>query len=419
MQKITYYDEVKKQDPKEIALIIDGTTLTYATLCEKIEALRNAKALQIKEEGEKGQLFLIIKDNILEQLIYFLAYSGTQYVPVIVPKEFQGMEQIESFEIPSQACMAVMTSGTTGKSKLLFREKRSWYDYFAYQNPIFKMGKGTRIFMQGSLSFTGNLNLYMAQLCSGGTIIAENMFSPKIWMKRIETEKADVIYLIPAKLRALKMAYHRKGIVNSYIKMILSGSQSLGGKEAEELKRIFTDTEVLLYYGASELNYITYVTDQEMTEDKTLIGKAFPDVCVRVENDEIRVTTKYGILGIEGEVWIGDCGHMDENGNLYFDGRKDDICSINGRKISMLKVENALLSINYIQEAAVKAIKKEEQEYLCAWIVIEPHMEAEVSLIKAEIKEKLTSWEIPRRILIADHLPKNTSGKIVKRLLEE
>ena len=89
-----------------------------------------------------------------------------------------------------------------------------------------------------------------------------------------------------------------------------------------------------MYYGASELNYITYIHGSEMKEDTTLVGRAFPEVDVWIENDHFHVKTRYGILGIGNDAVIGDCGHTDAEGLFYFDGRDDDICNINGRKVS-------------------------------------------------------------------------------------
>ena len=53
--------------------------------------------------------------------------------------------------------------------------------------------------MQGSLAFTGNLNLYMGQLAAGATILAQERFDPRLWIRNIKQWQANGIYLIPAK----------------------------------------------------------------------------------------------------------------------------------------------------------------------------------------------------------------------------
>lgn len=92
------------------------------------------------------------------------------------------------------------------------------------------------MFVQGSLAFTGNLNLIMAQLFAGAVTIVENKFNPKRWEKAVKHWDVDVIYLIPSKLMCIPDCFNEK---NVNIKMILSGSQSLGKKDAEALKKFF------------------------------------------------------------------------------------------------------------------------------------------------------------------------------------
>ncbi len=131
------------------------------------------------------------------------------------------------------------------------------------------------------MAFTGNMNLYMAQLSAGATILSEDRFDPRLWIKDIEQWQADGIYLIPAKLHALYQALkHEDHDPVEKIQTILSGSQSLGKKDAMKLKTFFPKAEITLYYGASELSYVTYIRDQEMNEDKTRIGRPFPKVGV-------------------------------------------------------------------------------------------------------------------------------------------
>ena len=66
------------------------------------------------------------------------------------------------------------------------------------------------------------------------------------------------------------------------------------------------------------------------------------------------VNTKWGVIGTGKEASAGDYAHLDEEGYFCFDGRKDDICSINGQKISCIRVEQAILSLGIGAEAAVK-----------------------------------------------------------------
>lgn len=429
MEKLnSYLDTLRLYPTERVALITEHEKFTFGALIEAAKIKRNQycraeenfRGNAKMKKNENRHIHWIQELTIASQLISFLAYGDGISVPVIAPSDVKLSDEIRYVIPPDEAYMGVMTSGTSGCQKVLFRTFDSWHDFFPIQNGIFGMGEGTKTFMQGSLAFTGNLNLYMAQLASGGTIIAADSFDPRIWKRMIETEKADCVYLIPVKLRALRKIYEREHCINNTVKFFVSGSQSMGGIEARDFKKIFTQSEITLYYGASELNYITYIRGSEMKEDTTLVGRAFPDVDVWIQNDHFHVKTAYGIIGIGSDAVIGDCGRIDKDGLFYFDGRDDDICNINGRKVSSLRVEEAVREFPGVLETAVKAVHAHGRDYMKAWIVWEDNDLDNGSAnksIREFLSERLSDFEMPREIVSLKEFPKTESGKIKKKEL--
>ena len=108
--------------------------------------------------------------------------------------------------------------------------------------------------------------------------------------------------------------------------------------------------------------------------------------------------------------------HKDPEGYFCFDGRKDDICNINGRKISAVRVEQAVLNLGIAEQAAVKPIEKNGRDYLAAWIIPREKTSSVGSQeIRRLLKDTLSEEEIPRYIFFLDAFPVNESGKILKR----
>ena len=425
----TYLDALRAYPPEWEALITEKERYTFGELIEAAERVRKHPK-EIEEKQGKRHIHWIQEPTIAHQLIQFLAYGDGNTVPVIAPSDVKISDELHDVTPPEGAYMGVMTSGTSGRQKVLFRSFESWHDFFKLQNKIFKMGEGSITFMQGSLAFTGNLNLYMAQLASGGSVVAADSFDPRLWKRMIEAEQATCVYLIPVKLRALRRIYEREQAVNYRIISFVSGSQSMGGAEAVQFKKAFPEAEITLYYGASELNYITYIRGSEMKEDTTLVGRAFPEVDVWIENDHFHVKTRYGILGIGNDAVIGDCGHTDAEGLFYFDGRDDDICNINGRKVSSLRIEEAVRTFPGVAETAVKAVHEHGRDYLKVWIVWEKEAEREEiagsdsgkcgctnMAIREFLAGKLADYEIPREFVFLKEFPKTESGKIRKKEL--
>lgn len=401
-----YLAMLAAQPQEKLALVDDATSFTYGQLV--------AAASKLRERADFSQPAVFIhEDTIAQQLLQFVAYSGTATRPIIAT-ELSRNHHFDVGQIPPRACMGVMTSGSTGKSKLLWRDYHSWADFFPEQNRIFGVDEDTIIFCQGSLAFTGNLNIYMGVLAAGGTLIVTEKFRPRHWLQLMEQYAVNTIYLIPSKLMLLPKFM---SVPNEQLRHIMSGSQTMGRQEADKLLAVFPKAEITLYYGASELNYITYIKDKDMTDDRTVIGQPFAGVGISINNEEIFIDTPYHVENITLPFSLKDRGYVDERGWLHFLGRTDDICNVNGRKVSSVKVTTALTDIEGVVEAAVLSRHIADADVLVAFVA------STTSYTKQELvrrlRERLEDYELPKQFIFLEQLPRNESGKIDKLALEK
>ena len=396
---------LQNKPPHKAALITEERIYTYGDLAEL--ALRRRQ----ESAGQFGICF-IKKLTVAEQLIEFIALSGTKLVPVLAPQQAD-TGSLSGISAPPEACMGVMTSGTTGAAKVLFRTYASWAGFFDEQNRVFGITEDSCMFAQGSLAFTGNLNLYMGAFHAGACVAAADKFRPRLWQEMIMQNNCDVVYLIPTKLRLL--ARSAKAAMPC-VKNIIAGSQGFDRRDMAAVKRIMPNAEMTLYYGASEVNYITYITGSEMTDDRTLIGRPFNGVGVSVKNGEIYIDTPYHVIGKPRPCTLGDCGSVDGNGMLHFLGRRDDMYNINGLKISGLKVTGALLDCDGVEDAAVLPVYSTEGDALAAFIVGKGLTKTS---ILQKLHGKLTEHELPKHIIFMEDLPKNESGKTDRKKLQK
>ena len=401
-----YLAMLAAQPQEKLALVDDATSFTYGQLV--------AAASKLRERADFSQPAVFIhEDTIAQQLLQFVAYSGTATRPIIAT-ELSRNQHFDVGQIPPKACMGVMTSGSTGKSKLLWRDYHSWADFFPEQNRIFGVDKATVIFCQGSLAFTGNLNIYMGVLAAGGTLIVTEKFRPRHWLQLMEQYAVNTIYLIPSKLMLLPKFM---SVPNEQLRHIISGSQTMGRQEADKLLAVFPKAEITLYYGASELNYITYIKDKDMTDDRTVIGQPFAGVGISINNEEIFIDTPYHVENITLPFSLKDRGYVDERGWLHFLGRTDDICNVNGRKVSSVKVTTALIDIEGVVEAAVLSRHIADADVLVAFVA------STTSYTKQELvrrlRERLEDYELPKQFIFLEQLPRNESGKIDKLALKK
>ena len=416
----------KDLQPYKIALIVDEEQYTYGQLYDAIISMEfnnTSRIINLDQfnYGPKNKVLLIQSPSFVEQLVQWLwgLYKG--YIPMVCHNEMDAayideLAQIISVEgVPTSADFGVLTSGTTGCPKPLWRSESSWREFFDIQNNIFHINKDTKIFLHGSFSFTGVSNMVMAVLWSGGTVITTSSLRPIRWIQLIDKYHVDHIYALPTKLRLL--VRHCKSKLDS-ISYIIGGSQVLDRQLMEQLELICPNMEFILYYGASELNYITYCTGKEWLDREGTVGRPFPSVRIEEQNGVIYVTTKHHIEGIPDTYTVNDCGYIDKDGYLMFHGRQGDVINKGGYKISIPEMELYLQSLQGVSEVAVITINDEIRgEDFIAYMVLEDN--TELSKIIECIHHERPSVEWPKAILEIPMIPLTECSKVDKRKLKE
>ncbi|MBQ3442256.1 MAG: AMP-binding protein [Selenomonadaceae bacterium] len=364
---MNFYDLLKAKArlmPDKIFLTVDEDALTY-------EAFLNA----VDNQSNGG--------NFISQAVnFFAAQKGNPS---------------KSFE--------VKTSGSTSTPKTLRRTFDSWLNFFPTQNKVFRVDESSKVFMHGSLDFTGNLNTFLAVMHAGGSVVTSDKFSPKTWLKLIKD--ATNIYLVPAKLSLLA-----SGEPLDKIRSIFTGSQVLTKAQSLNLMKKFPTAEIFLYYGASELSFITYKKiSAANAADVHNLGKPFDGVTVLIRDGLIYVDTPFCAEGIATPATVGDFGRI-EGGDLIFEGRGEDFINRGGVKLSALDIEGKIATLEGVKAVAVvKVPDKVRGDNFLAYVV--------GSVDKKRIRQALTPAESPRDIIFVDALPLNASGKVDKKSLKQ
>ena len=391
MTIIERLQQYKDLEPHKIALVVDEEQYTYGQLYDAILSMEfnnTSRIINLDQfnDGPKNKVLLIQSLSFVEQLLQWLwgLYKG--YISMVCHNEMDmayidELARIISVEgVPTSSVFGVLTSGTTGRPKPLWRSESSWREFFDIQNNIFHINKDTKIFLHGSFSFTGVSNMVIAVLWSGGTVITTRSLRPIRWIQLIDKYHVDHIYALPTKLRLL--VRHCKSKLDS-ISYIIGGSQVLDRQLMEQLELICPNMEFILYYGASELNYITYCTGKEWLDREGTVGRPFPSVQIEEQNGVIYVTTKYHIVGIPDTYTV-----------------------------------KYLQSLQGVSEVAVITINDEIRgEDFIAYMVLEDN--TELSKIVECIHHERPSVEWPKAILEIPMVPLTECSKVDKRKLKE
>lgn len=447
----------QKAKPNKPCLCIDDAVYTYDTFMRDVQAEK-----ENLEMCDQTQPLVIYRNSVYDQLTAWIAAIGAGLQPIIGhPDSDDTVRKAleERLKEPSVRCdkadFGVLSSGSTGVPKILWRRTASWADFFPVQNEIFEVTKETRLFLHGSMSFTGNLNALLAVWYAGGTVVTSAYLRPRSWLKVMARYAITHIYLLPTKLRLLMeampiskentamaveakstaearrrivpavakqrippvVAKQRTAPTLSSLRMIFAGSQMLDTKLMHHLQRTWPQARFILYYGASELNYVTYCTAGEWLLEPNTVGRPFPGVRVTVDEDHmIYVTSPYTIEGVACPFSVGDKGWFSSSGRLMFEGRGGAVINRGGYKLSVPLLEKKIQELEGVAEAVVigqpDALRGEEP---VAFIQCEPGYTE--TMIKKAMTKVLSVQEMPHRIIGVEEIPLTAGSKIDKRQL--
>ncbi len=121
---------------------------------------------------------------------------------------------------------------------------------------------------------------------------------------------------------------------------------------------------------------------------------------------------------LEGLLSSGDVGHFDAAGRLFIDGRDDEMIVSGGENVFPREVEDLLAGHAAVEEVAVIGVEDEQfGQRLKAFVVLVEHGSISEDAIKAHVRENLARFKVPREVEFLDSLPRNATGKVLKREL--
>ncbi|MGW0021109.1 acyl-CoA synthetase [Rhodococcus sp. NPDC003382] len=333
----------------------------------------------------------------------------------------------------------LLTSGTTGTPKGAPRGRTSPFTSAQFLDRV-PLRRGQRMLMAApAFHGTGVSQMAMA-LALGQTVIMARRFDPLETLRLIEGERANVLVVVPTMLqRILDLGIGKIAEFDtSSLKIIFAAGSALSPDLCRRTREAFGDVLHNLY-GSTECAVATVATPEDLRRAPGTAGR--PPVSCRVEilDDAGNPVTEPGVSGrifaasglsfegytdgrdkerIRGLLSTGDVGHWDADGYLFVDGRDDDMIISGGENVYPLEVENLLVERDDVLDAAVVGV--EDPEFgarLRAFVVPTPTAARDPEEIKAYVKANLARYKVPRDVIFLEELPRNTTGKLLRRVL--
>ncbi len=193
-------------------------------------------------------------------------------------------------------------------------------------------------------------------------------------------------------------------------KTIITSSQYVSDSLLEGLYRKHPKVSVKIFYGASELNYVSWYDGRDIRDKPQYVGEIVPNVAVRIKEGRIFVKTPYSICGLSSEYCAGDYGELID-GKLYLFGRGGDWCNQSGIKLYLPRLIEKIKTCPYIKDAVAftKESQSHGQESHCCIVLIENQMQQECLKWLSEHFEKKYGF---KHYHIVSKIPLMPSGKI-------
>jgi acyl-CoA synthetase (AMP-forming)/AMP-acid ligase II len=388
--------------------------------------------------------FLDLIGDAVEEGRRFVAWVGDADEPADDPtlEDLVAMGDASDVVAPAQrGRQTILTSGTTGTPKGASRGAPTGPDPLgAILSKIPLRARGVTA-DAAPLFHTWGYSHLMLALALSTTLVLRRRFDPLTTLEDLETHKVDTLVVVPVMLqRMLDLGPEeiRRHDHSSLRVLALSGS-ALPAPLARRGLEAFGDVLYNLY-GSTEVAWATIATPEDLHAAPGTTGRPPRGTVVKLfdehgkevapgERGRIFVGNAMlfdGYTGggskdmIDGLMATGDVGYFDADGRMFVEGRDDDMIVSGGENVFPAEIEELLMRHEKISEAAVIGVPDEKFGARLKAIVV-PRNGAQLSesAVKEYVKDNLARYKVPRDVEFVDELPRNTTGKVLKRELLE
>jgi len=399
---------------------------------------------------DSGAKYLVIKESVLAQHEFTKRQLSDELGVKVIVIDDAFTEKVaqsprEDFDLvndPQTISTYLYTSGTTGTPKAAMLSHYNLTINAMQTNTAFDTDETDRFILVlplfHVLAFTC---VALMPLGSGATINLVESFRPKEFISALVNEKITVFIGVPAMYVVLVNA-GKQNVEFPHLRRVICGGAPLPVDTINGLKESL-DLEVVEGYGLTEASPACLFNPIHGVHKPGSVGVPFPlNECKVVGEDGAELPVgKPGELLVKGpnvmqgyynrpeentvtitDDWLhtGDIAQTDEDGYFYIVDRIKDLIIVSGLNVYPREVEEALFEHPRVAEAAVVGEPdKLRGEIVVAYVALKEGEEIHHKELLRFLKSRIAQYKLPRRINIIDALPRNSSGKVLKRVLKE
>ena len=354
---------------------------------------------------------------------------------------WQARKSTESEPAPPErpGRLIVLTSGTTGAPKGARRPTpRGPQDGASVLSRI-PLRSSDRILISAPIFHTWGLAGVQLGMAMRTPLVMRRSFEPEDVLRTVQEERCTALFAVPVMLRRIMDLPQetRDRYDTSSLRIVACSGSSMSPKLITEFMDEFGDVLYNLY-GSTEVSWATIATPEDMRRSVTTAGR--PPLGTRIavlDADGAEVpqgvegsihvgnamlfdgyTNGQGRRTSDGLMETGDRGYVDAEGLLHVVGRDDDMIVSGGENVFPRPVEEAIVTLPSVREVVVTGVPDEEfGQRFAAFVVPHEGEKVDPHEVRTHVRDVLGRFSVPRDVVVLDELPRNATGKVVKRLL--
>ncbi len=403
-------------------------------------------ANQAREVAERESVDLLVHDAALADVVADVAPRLGRYA---VSTDGTGPDDLDQLIAAGSSTappspdrpgkIILLTSGTTGTPKGAPRPEPKGFAIPAGLLERMPMKAGGAVVIGPPIFHGTGLLIAIVSIALGSKLVLHGQFSPTQMLDDIEAHRADTICVVPIMLQRILALDEAEVVARdlSSLKVAFTAGSQLHADVALRTLDVLGDV-VYNLYGSTEVSVATLATPDDVRKAPSSVGRPALGVTIRILDDQghevprggtgrvfVGTGTQFeGYTGgghkevVDGLMSTGDLGHFDKVGRLFIDGRDDDMIVSGGENVFPREVEELLIELPEVADVAVVGVADDDfGQRLRAFVVLADGESITEDEVKAVVKQSLARYKVPREVVFLDELPRNPTGKVLKRLL--
>jgi acyl-CoA synthetase (AMP-forming)/AMP-acid ligase II len=397
---------------------------------DKIIAL-TSPSIVIVDQANYGRL--------VEGDFSLLRIDGFSHLSEVGASEIYSAPLVEK-QAPEQTLAIKFTGGTTGQPKGVMQPLRAWNCCIISHIAHYGLNARDRFLASAPITHGTSTYLFPLLAVGGAIIIPDETKSPAL-LDAAQDHAATIAFMPPTLLSAVMDEQRNRPRNLAGLRYLVYSAAPMAPSKIRDARSVFGPI-IATSYGQTEAPIIaTFMHPEEFEDDRRLGSVGRPTYLTAVdivdpdgnslragETGEIVLSGDLIMTGyweapelsaqvmLDGRLWTGDLGSLDNEGYLYLKGRSREVIITGGFNVYPLDVETILLSYPGVRLGVVFGVEDDKWgEAVHAAIEIEDDFHGSVEDIKAFIRKHLGPVKTPKEIYILEALPKNPVGKVVKQ----